>query len=100
MPVENSFSLRETDQKREESNGFDLERIIAENANETTFHSIDKIYKTKDLFLKLTLFVCFMTSGGFCSYLTVNTFIDYFSYHVLISTSIISEIPVDCNVFL
>jgi hypothetical protein len=80
-----------------EKAGYGFKSIVSENLSDTTFHLINKIYKTNDLFLKAILFICFLGSGGFCCFLTIKTFIDYFSYGVLTSTKTISEIPADCK---
>jgi hypothetical protein len=73
-----------------------LLKIVSENCANTTFHSINYIYHTKDWFLKLVLLVCFLASTAFCGYLIVKTFVSFISFGVLTSTSINSAIPTEC----
>jgi hypothetical protein len=77
--------------------GLDLLKILRENLSHTTFHSVGHIYNTHDYFLKLVLFICFLVSGSFCIYLTIKTFISFFAFAVLTTTSTVFDIPAECN---
>jgi hypothetical protein len=85
------------DNQKSNISTYSLKKIISENISETTVHAISNAYHTNDWFLKITLWVCFLASTGFCCYLTVKTFITFFSFGVLTSSSIVFDIPTDCK---
>jgi hypothetical protein len=76
--------------------GYEFFRIMVDNLSKTTFHSIGRVYDTKDLFLRIFFIVSFIASSGICGYLTAKTFITFFSFGVLTSTSMVSDIPAEC----
>ncbi len=76
---------------------FELKKILTEAISETTIHGIYDIYKIKDYFLKTVVIICFLSSAGFCCYLTITTFIAFFSFSIITSTSVISDIPAECK---
>jgi hypothetical protein len=89
--------LREYTQKKNEIAQFHLKERLVDAISHTSIHGIYDIYKVKDKFLRLFLVVCFLGSAAFCCYLTINTFVAYFSYDVLTTSSVISDTPVECN---
>ncbi len=76
---------------------FELKKIFTETISETTIHGIYDIYNIKDYFLKTVVIICFLSSAGFCCYLTVTTFISFLSFGVITSTSVISDLPAECK---
>jgi hypothetical protein len=90
---------QKSDSKAESSyTCLNLNKILSSNLTETTVHSIANVYNTNDYFLKTIILVCFMASGGCCCYLTVKTLMTFFSYGVLTSTNVVSDIPAECNI--
>ncbi len=77
----------------------ELKRILEENVSTTTIHGIYNIYLSKDYFLKAIIALCFLASGSFCCFMTVTTFIDFLSYGVLTTTSVVPEVPANCMKF-
>jgi hypothetical protein len=86
------------DKAKTSHKGLDLRKIVSASLGNTTFHSVSNIYHTTDLFLKVVLFVCFVASGCFCCFLTVKAFVAYFSFGVLTSTNVVSDIPAECMI--
>jgi hypothetical protein len=76
---------------------FQLKKILTETLSDTTIHGIYDIYKIKDYFLKTLIILCFLASAVFCCYLTVTTFISFAEFDVISTTSVISDIPAECN---
>jgi hypothetical protein len=58
----------------------EFKKIFEENISATTIHGIYDIYRNEDYLLKAIIAICFLASGGFCFYMTVSTFMDFFSY--------------------
>jgi hypothetical protein len=77
-----------------------LKNILEKSLSTTTIHGLNDIYQTNDLFLKIILATCFFASSSFCCYLTAKTFVDFFSFHVLSSNTLISNVPTECNLHL
>jgi hypothetical protein len=73
-----------------------FKNIVSSNVGATTFHGVKNIYHTNDLFLKIILAVSFLTASGFLFFFTVNTLVEYFSFNVLSSHTVISDIPTEC----
>ncbi len=74
-----------------------MRRIIEENLANSTVHGVYDIYKSSDNFLRSFLIVCFLASIVSCCFLTTTTFVTYFSYNVLTTASLISDIPAECK---
>jgi hypothetical protein len=79
---------------------YKIKEQLTESIKKTTVHGIHDILNVKDNFLRTFLIVCFLASAGFCCYLTITTFIAYFSYDVLIASNVNSDVPVECNFYL
>jgi hypothetical protein len=72
-------------------------KIITDCLIATTIHTVYDIYMIKDYFVRAFLLACLLTSAGFCCYLTINTLIDFFSFNVLTTSSVVSDIPAQCK---
>jgi hypothetical protein len=83
--------------KEPEVKKFEFVKILAENLTGTTFHSIGYIFETPDYFLKIVLSICFLASAVYCGYVLVLSFIQFFSFGVLTTTSVVSDIPAECE---
>jgi hypothetical protein len=79
---------------------FDIKKIFEENISATTIHAINDIYKRKDYLFKTLITISFLLSGGICLYTIVNSLIEFHSYGVLTTTSVVSEVPAKCELFL
>jgi hypothetical protein len=90
LPVSDKKSSKEI-------HAFSIKHILTETLSESTIHGIYDIYKINDYFLKAFIIICFLGSAGICCYLTVTTFIAYFSYGVLSTATVISDIPAECK---
>jgi hypothetical protein len=90
---------KEISVKNEDLKINNLKTIVSRNLSETSFHAVNAIYETNDLFLKIILVICLLTSSGFCFVLTVQTFTAYFSYSVITSNTDITNIPTECNAY-
>jgi hypothetical protein len=97
MHDENLFKEKNDEKPKSSNLGVVLKKIISSNLADSTVHTIGSVYSNNDYFLKTILFVCFISSGGFCCYLTVKTLMTFFSYGVLTSTNVASDIPAECN---
>jgi hypothetical protein len=84
-------------EKENDFKGNNFKDIVLRNLSETSFHGVYSIYYAKDFFLKFILVACFLASSGFLCILTAKTFIDFLSYSVLSSNTLIAEIPTECN---
>jgi hypothetical protein len=82
--------------KEENSKAQFLKQIMRRNISATTFHTVGDIYNEDDVFLRFVLAICFLTSSGLCGYFTMKTFVEFFSYGVLTSNTIVSNIPTEC----
>jgi hypothetical protein len=91
---------KEIKDKKSENEKFDVIKILHENLTGTTFHSIGYIFDTPDYFLKVVLGICFLASAVYCGYVIVQSFIQFFSFSVLTSTTIVSDIPAECKIGL
>jgi hypothetical protein len=80
-----------------EPNKFAFKKILHDNLTGTTFHSIGYILTTPDYFLKIALSVCFLASAVYCGYVLVQSFFQFFSFGVLTTTNVVSEIPPECE---
>jgi hypothetical protein len=99
MNFENFLSEPRENAYIEKSNKSDasFKKIISDNLSNSSVPAISTAYHTNDWFLKIILWFCFLASTGFCGYLTVKTFITFFSFSVLTSTSIVFNIPTECK---
>jgi hypothetical protein len=87
----------QTKEKEPEIVKFKIKQILHENLTGTTFHSIGYILTTPDYFLKIALSVCFLASAVYCGYVLVQSFFQFFSFGVLTTTNVVSEIPPECE---
>jgi hypothetical protein len=92
----NKAKMSSQNSRQNEHNDSYIKTIVSTNLSATSFHSVNDIYHTHDTFLKLILVTCFSASSGFLCYLTIKTFADFFSYSVLTSNTVISDIPTEC----
>jgi hypothetical protein len=74
-----------------------LKKIFVDNITETTVHGIIPVYRTQDNFIKVTVALCFLASAIFCCYMSGATFIEFFSFGVLTTTSVVSNVPAECK---
>ena len=57
----------------------------------STFQRITKAIKNEYLFLKLVWAICYLVSFSGCSFIIIQSFIDYFKYEVSINFSILND---------
>jgi len=58
-----------------------------------TMHGLPNVFRARNAFMKVTWFILFLASTGFCTWLTVKSIMDYLNYNVVTEIRIQTEIP-------
>jgi hypothetical protein len=74
-----------------------FESIVSTNLSETSFSLLNSLCEKKDIFQKFLILACLLTNSGLCCYFILKTFINFFSYDVLLSNTLVSDIPAECK---
>jgi hypothetical protein len=93
---ESRISIKPVDQTKEKSS---LENKIKEIALEwilnSTSHGLPNLFKTSQKYLKIFWLIAFLACSGICFYLITEYIINFFEYEVTVSTTYVTETPVD-----
>lgn len=67
--------------------------VISEWSMVSTSHGLPNIFRNDNRLIKLFWILCTLVSWGYCFYLVIITFQDFFSYNVVSSSTLLNEAP-------